>query len=164
MKPTKYTSFQPISWKVFSSSMNNLKHWNWIIVMATTLSSKVDIVTTSCVTRKFSVVISYLWGAMRKVNVKSTSSYASWSAMNQGASPGPRFNIKMSSYQYRKSHCGDKTVVRSSYLHNGIPYTGKMTSLYWFSPLGCMKLSMVVHVVLIYINMYVIHMILLVLF
>ena len=48
---------------------------------------------------------------------------------------GPWFNIKMSSYQYRKSHCGDKTVVRSSYLHNGISYTGKMTSLYWFSPL-----------------------------
>ena len=49
--------------------------------------------------------------------------------------PGPWFNIKMSSYQYRKSHCGDKTVVRSSYLHNGISYTGKMTSLYWISPL-----------------------------
>ena len=49
--------------------------------------------------------------------------------------PGPRFNIKMSSYQYRKSHYGDMTVVRSSYLHNGISYTGKMTSLYWFSPL-----------------------------
>ena len=45
--------------------------------------------------------------------------------------PGPRFNIKMPSYQYRKSHCGDKTVVRSSYLHNGISYTGKMTYLYW---------------------------------
>ena len=45
--------------------------------------------------------------------------------------PGPRFNIKMSSYQYRKSHCGDKTVVRSSYLHNGISYTGEMSSLYW---------------------------------
>ena len=44
--------------------------------------------------------------------------------------PGSRFNIKMS-YQYRKSHCGDKTVVRSSYLHNGISYTGKMTSLNW---------------------------------
>ena len=25
---------------------------------------------------------------------------------------GPWFNIKMSSYQFRKSHCGDKTVVR----------------------------------------------------
>ena len=37
----------------------------------------------------------------------------------------------MSSYRYRKSHCGDKTVVRSSYLHNGISYTGKMSSLYW---------------------------------
>ena len=29
---------------------------------------------------------------------------------------GPRFNIKMLSYQYRKSHYGDTTVVRSSYL------------------------------------------------
>ena len=48
---------------------------------------------------------------------------------------GPRLNIKMLSYQYRKSHCGDKTVVRSSYLHNGISYTGKMTSLYWIKAL-----------------------------
>ena len=40
----------------------------------------------------------------------------------------------MSSYQYRKSHCGDKTVVRSSYLHNGISYTSKMVSFYWISP------------------------------
>ena len=38
---------------------------------------------------------------------------------------------KMTSYQYRKSHCGDKTILRPSYLHNGISYTGKMTSLYW---------------------------------
>ena len=45
--------------------------------------------------------------------------------------PGPRFNIKMSSYQYRKSHCGDKTILRPSYLHNGISYTGKTLSLYW---------------------------------
>ena len=44
---------------------------------------------------------------------------------------GPWFNIKMSSYQYRKSHCGDKTILRPSYLHNGISYTGKIISLYW---------------------------------
>ena len=44
---------------------------------------------------------------------------------------GPQFNIKMTSYQYRKSHCGDKTILRPSYLHNGISYTGKMSSLYW---------------------------------
>ena len=37
----------------------------------------------------------------------------------------PRFNIKMSPYHYTKSHCGDMTVVRPSYLHNGISYTGK---------------------------------------
>ena len=49
-------------------------------------------------------------------------------------SSGPRFNIKIPSYQYRKSHCGDKTILRPSYLHNGISYTGKMTSLYWIGP------------------------------
>ena len=40
----------------------------------------------------------------------------------------------MSSHQYRKSHFGDKTVVRSSYLHNGISCTGKTTYLYWIRP------------------------------
>ena len=44
---------------------------------------------------------------------------------------GRRFNIKMSSYQYRKSHCGDKTISWPSYLHNGISYTGKTSSVYW---------------------------------
>ena len=44
--------------------------------------------------------------------------------------PGDWFNIKMSSYQYRNSHCGDKTILRPAYLHNWISYTGK-TSLYW---------------------------------
>ena len=53
----------------------------------------------------------------------------------QSMQSGPRFNIKMSSYQYRKSHCGNKTVVRSSYIHNGISYTGKMSSLYWIGAL-----------------------------
>ena len=54
-------------------------------------------------------------------------------------SPGPWFNIKMSSYQYRKSHWGDKTVVRSSYLHNGISYTGKMASYIESGPRGHFK-------------------------
>ena len=54
-----------------------------------------------------------------------------WSDMRAG----PRFNIKMTSYQYRKSHCGDKTILRPSYPHNGISYTGKTTSLYWIRTL-----------------------------
>ena len=39
------------------------------------------------------------------------------------ARPGPWFN-KMSSDQDRRSHCGDKTAVTSSYLHNGISCSG----------------------------------------
>ena len=53
------------------------------------------------------------------------------------AQAGTRFNIKMISYQYRKSHCGDKTILRPSYLHNGISYTGKTTSLYWIRAQIC---------------------------
>ena len=49
--------------------------------------------------------------------------------------PRPRFNIKMLSYQYRKFNCGDKTVVRSSYFHNGISYAGKTAYLYWIEAL-----------------------------
>ena len=45
------------------------------------------------------------------------------------------FNIKLLSYQYRESHCRDKTILRSSYLHNGISYTGKMALLYWIRAL-----------------------------
>ena len=46
-------------------------------------------------------------------------------------SSGGRININMSCYQYRKSQCGDKTILRPSYLHNGVSYTDKMTYLYW---------------------------------
>ena len=55
--------------------------------------------------------------------------------------PGPWFNIKMSSYKYRKCHCGDKTILRPSYLHNGISYTGKMISLYWIRALYLIRCS-----------------------
>ena len=55
--------------------------------------------------------------------------------------PGPWFNIKMSSYQYRKPHCGDKTILRPSYLHNGVSYTGKMASLYWIRAQGIIVLT-----------------------
>ena len=67
--------------------------------------------------------------------IAGQSSLVSASEETKISGAGRRFNIKMSSYQYRKSHCGDKTVVRSSYLHNGISYSGKMASLYWISPL-----------------------------
>ena len=46
-------------------------------------------------------------------------------------SAGPWFNINMPSYQYRKSPCGDKTILRPSYLQHGISCTGKTASLYW---------------------------------
>ena len=55
--------------------------------------------------------------------------------LQPGSPSGPWFNKKMSSYQYRKSHCGDETILRPSYLHNGISYTGKTISLYWIRAL-----------------------------
>ena len=42
---------------------------------------------------------------------------------------------------YRKSHYGEKTILKPSCLHNGISYTGKMTSLYWISALAAIPLK-----------------------
>ena len=44
---------------------------------------------------------------------------------------GALIRYKISSCQYSKSSCGDETVVGWSYLHNGISYIVKMTSLYY---------------------------------
>ena len=60
-----------------------------------------------------------------KPELKISSHKMSWKIIT-----GPWFSIKMSSYQLRKSHCEDKTILWPSYLHNGISYTGKTTSLY----------------------------------
>ena len=67
--------------------------------------------------------------------IHTTSSQLNKLCFVGGWQPGGWINIKMSSYQYRKCHCGDKTILRPSYLHNGISYTGKMTSLYWIRAL-----------------------------
>ena len=49
---------------------------------------------------------------------------------------GKRFHLMTSSwsYQYQKSHCEHKTILRSSYLHNVISYTGEITSICWIKP------------------------------
>ena len=70
------------------------------------------------------------WHVLRSYNWNKSGSYPALDIFPSTKS-GAWFNIKMLSYHYRKSHCGDKTVVRSSYLHNGISYTSKMSSLYW---------------------------------
>ena len=62
---------------------------------------------------------------------KSFICFPQYCLRHTGSNPGAWFNIKMSSYQYRKPHCGDKTILRPSYFHNGISYTGEVTSLYW---------------------------------
>ena len=62
--------------------------------------------------------------------------YVSLTSPNSIRVLGGWISIKMPSYRNRKSHCGDKTILRPSYLHNGISYTGKTTSLYWIRALG----------------------------
>ena len=42
---------------------------------------------------------------------------------------------KMSSYQHRKSHCGDKTILRPSHRHNRISFTDRALFVHWIGPL-----------------------------
>ena len=90
-------------------------------------------VDCECIREKTTVL--QLDHSIHHSNLVSVNSYRYVFPRDISQGIGARFNIKMSSYQRRKSHCGDKTVVRSSYLHNGTSYTGKMVSLYWISPL-----------------------------
>ena len=80
-----------------------------------------------------------LWNFGRRVEKSVIEAHSKlqgdWKKWTPISLSGGWFNIKMSSYQYRKSHCRDKTILRPSYLHNGISYTGKMTSLYWIRAL-----------------------------
>ena len=92
----------------------------------------------------FFVVPSFFNSVLGKLFQRSTPACNLWvwgTPVSGRWSPGPWSNINMSSYQYRKLYCGDKTVVRSSNLCNGISYTGKMASLYWFRPLVLYSLS-----------------------
>ena len=54
---------------------------------------------------------------------------------------GPWFNTKMSSYHYRKSHCGHKMILPPSYLHNGIFCTSKTASLYWIGAQASLRVG-----------------------
>ena len=58
-----------------------------------------------------------------------------WRKNSKTANVQGHDNIKISFYQYRKSHCGDKTIFRASYLHNEISYTD-MISLYCIGAQG----------------------------
>ena len=72
------------------------------------------------------------WGPSGADRTQVGPMLAPWTFVIWGKTrPGPRFNIKMPSYQYMKSHCGDKTILRPSHHYNGISYTGKMISSYW---------------------------------
>ena len=46
----------------------------------------------------------------------------------------PLAQYKHTSHQYGEFHCGNKTAIRSAYLHNGISYTSKVASSYSTSP------------------------------
>ena len=72
-----------------------------------------------------------LWHSSQGIILTWCEDTNQWNEIENCSFKMARFNIKMISYQHRKSHCRDETILRPSYLHNGISYTGKMTSLYW---------------------------------
>ena len=105
--------------------------WSWLAVSSTAYLSRLPWIFLGAPLK--------VSGAPGEIHGKLTALlrqfYAFCIMMLPLTTPGPWFNIKMLSYQYRKSHCGDKMILRPSYLHNGISYTGKTTSLYWIRAL-----------------------------
>ena len=54
---------------------------------------------------------------------------------------GSWFSMKMPSYPYMKTHCGDPRILQPCYLHNEISYTGKTASLSWIRAQGINSLG-----------------------
>ena len=105
----------------FESYFNQIWHFLWVLnTLSMTWYNDINMMKYPL---EISIISQSVW------NIKSTA--GEYGTLNIWAP----FNMKMTSYRYRKSHCGDNTVVNSSYLHNGISYTGKMTSLYWIRAL-----------------------------
>ena len=69
----------------------------------------------------------------RNISVQETPAAMIYSDFYISLISGPWFNVNISHYQYRKSHCVDKMFIRSFYLHNQISQTAMLSS-YWFSP------------------------------
>ena len=76
-------------------------------------------------------IFAFLTWAARLVKGTSPDSVSEVWRQARAMLTEPWFNFKMSSYQYRKSHCGVKSILPSSYLYNRISYTYRTTSLYW---------------------------------
>ena len=120
------TSYRKISWSIEAT-----RSAVYIIVSLWNLTCTSAAVLPRCLPN-FRAIGLFLIQISRHRDFMRSYDKTSYRILKRG--PGPRFNKKMTSYQYRKSHSGDKTVVRSSYLHNGISHTGKMSSLYWIGP------------------------------
>ena len=99
--------------------------WSRLLQLVQSPSSRGDLAESSVAKQPH--IITVLAASARLKHWWGCYPFKYWSRLYAGG----WFNIKMASYQYRKSHCGDKTILRPSYLHNGISYTGKTTSLYW---------------------------------
>ena len=81
----------------------------------------------------------------------SNRQYGSWNpSYKHECGYNPVIQEAMALIQYKDvvlpEKDGDKTVVRSSYLHNGISYTGKMTSWYWIRAQGMNSMMYWIHV------------------
>ena len=71
----------------------------------------------------FCQVENFAYGEINKQSFSNPHPWTIWTKWT---------HIEVPSYQYRKSHCGDKTAVRSSYLHNGISCSSKVTRIHLY--------------------------------
>ena len=108
--------------------------WTWAVTnLDAVLSHEGTMLHSSCRPLTISVMISLLQLVAGKIQEYLQRDSRQW---QQGRRMGVHSNISGSwcsiniSYQYRKSHRGDKTFVRTSYLHNGLYYSDKTAPPY----------------------------------
>ena len=99
-------------WRLFSSSSGSIHTWQYQAINGLKLTYH-------------SIFLRAVSQNILKYLSPNIFAYQIWKLLLVGW-----FNIKMLSYQYRKSPCGDETMLRTSYLHNGISLTSKTIHFY----------------------------------
>ena len=134
-------SHEAFAYPVIVLGMPKVGSWDTAVFQELSSVLKIGVLKqyqTSSIIKKWGSFLKtfWKWGPLWKIGVRMQIFCVDANPDTWCLKSWPRgwFNIKML-YQYRKSHCGDKTILRPSYLHNGISYTGKTASLYWIRAL-----------------------------
>ena len=114
MCSTDHNEILHMSWQCYCRDVCKISFWSAEYVLNKSIANIHSISN--------SIEISLVGRALGRWPLETTNEWVTHTTdTGAGTQAGPHFKTNMSSYQYRKSHCVDKTILWLSYLQMGFP-------------------------------------------